>query len=166
MNSTQGSLEPAGLRTGIEEEGMFTLLRRLLEGWLSIPCVNIGPVSEWPPQMPLERMVVFSGSSSGCLVLRAPLSLQDALQEGTVREGPGGRVGGEEDLFSGLTALYFSHWVAMSFNGNKGMLEVYQPTVSNPAMWPDKKPRVAFAVLAGTLPMEVRIWTNDGEPGR
>jgi hypothetical protein len=166
MNSIQGSVEPAGMMTGIEEEGMFTLLRRLLEGWLSIPCVNIGPVSEWPPQMPLERMVVFSGSLSGCLVLRAPLSLQGVLQEGTVKEGPGGRVGGEEDLFSGLTALYFSHLAALSYDGNKGMLEVYQPAVSNPAMWPDRKPRVAFTVLAGTLPVEVRIWINDGEPDR
>ncbi len=140
------------------EPRMFEIFRRLLGKWAGLSCENIGPTVEWPANLPLERMVFFSGPVEGCLVLRAPERLGEVLLEKMALNSDFQRDGFMGDVLGEFTSLYFSHLAAAFWDRPEQSMVIYLPRATDPSSWPNVKPEVAFTVLAGEIPVEIRFW--------
>lgn len=142
----------------IKSQDLFEVFQVVLERWAFLPCDFMGTTVEGPANLPLERMVGFSGPLEGCLVVRSSAHFGKHLWENVSgNDAPEGDTP-HGDAFSEFVNLYFGHLLTLFRQSVEGTFDPFLPQSSIPALWPDREPNVALALLVENIPVEVRLW--------
>ena len=156
--STKASQPGPTVSAKITGDELFQVFQDIVEKWAFLPCANIGPLVDGPAHLPLERMVSFSGSVEGLLVVRAPQRFGQCLWESisgsanTTDSLPHG------DAFTEFVNLFFGHLSSSLRRLAPGQLDPYLPQTSYPGLWPQRRPQASLAVLVEDMPVEIRLW--------
>ena len=137
---------------------LFQVFQEVVEKWAFLPCAEIGPLVDGPAHLPLERMVSFSGSVEGLLVVRAPHRFGQCLWENISGAESTGETLAHGDAFNEFVNLFFGHLSASLRRLAPGQLDPYLPQPSSPALWPQRRPQASLAALVEDMPVEVRLW--------
>jgi hypothetical protein len=148
-----------GAEMGPDESQMFEVFQDLLDQWTGLPCSNIGAPVEWPTNLPVERMVVFSGPVEGCLVLRGPERLLAVFLDQLMTLPEQSTEDFSGDAIGEFTRRYLSGLAEIFWEGQDDSTQVYLSRFSDPSTWPTAKPNRAFTVLVRNLSVEIRLWT-------
>jgi chemotaxis protein CheY-P-specific phosphatase CheC len=149
-----------------QSQELFEVFRTVLEKWAFMPSDNIGTTVEGPANLPLERMVGFSGPLEGFLVVRAPERFGKYLWENVSGEENSSSTIPHGDAFTEFVNLYFGHLLTSMNEFRMGNFDPYLPQPSHPELWPKGTPSSAVALLVEDMPVEIRLWitppTTDG----
>ena len=145
-----------------QSQDLFEVFRDVLEKWAFLPSENIGTTVEGPANLPLERMVGFSGPLEGFLVVRAPERFGKYLWENVSGEENSSSSIPHGDAFTEFVNLYFGHLLTSLTEFRQGTFDPYLPQPSNPSLWPADKPKSSVALLVEDMPVEIRLWIVPG----
>jgi hypothetical protein len=158
-NPFSDSGSPAPLTAcAIKDQDLFGVFQEVLEKWAFSSCDSMGTTAEGPVNLPLERMVGFTGPWEGFLVVRAPEGFGRMLWENVAGEGAAPNSIAQVDAFSEFVNLYFGHLLTLFRQRTEGTFDPYLPQASNPSLWPGRRPDAALAILVDDMPVEVRLW--------
>lgn len=152
--------------TSLQSQELFEVFRTVLEKWAFMPSDAIGTAVEGPANLPLERMVGFSGPLEGFLVVRAPERFGKFLWENVSGEENSTSTIPHGDAFTEFVNLYFGHLLTSMTEFRMGNFDPYLPQSSHPALWPKEKPQSAVALLVEDMPIEIRLWITSNQSSR
>jgi len=144
----------------IKSQDLFDIFQAVLEKWAFLPCDFMGDTVEGPANLPLERMVGFSGPLEGCLVVRSSAGFGKHLWENVSGDDESEGDTPHGDAFSEFVNLYFGHLLALFRQSVEGTFDPFLPQSSIPSLWPDRRPDAALALLVENIPVEVRLWID------
>lgn len=134
-------------------------LERILRAWGAEVIQRRGSLFERNADLPMERMVILTGTLKAILVVRSsghfPDWLRQLRQDTPLGLYPGSEV--FEELVS-LVSLYLSHdlWTPHSFS-----IGPIHPFPSIPLDWPEGPPHAACGLQVEGFPVEIRMWAQD-----
>lgn len=156
-NSFSKGVVPVAVPVVTPQE-LFDVFQAVLEKWAFLTCDLMGNTVDGPANLPLERMVGFSGPLEGYLVVRSSESFGKYLWENVSGSETVLDTAPHGDAFSEFVNLYFGHLLTVLRRHVEGIFDPYLPQSSIPSLWPDRKPDAALALLVGNIPVEVRLW--------
>lgn len=157
--SNGGSAAPLAV-PAITNQDLYEVFQSVLEKWAFLSCDFMGNTVEGPAQLPLERLVGFSGPVEGYLVVRSSDNFGKHLWENVSGDEAGLDAAPHGDAFSEFVNLYFGHLLTVLRRHVEGVFDPYLPQSSIPSLWPERKPDAAIALLVENIPVEVRLWID------
>lgn len=135
------------------------LLEKILCYWGADSVEHMGPCSAKGAYLPLERMVVLTGTLKGFVVVRSTREFACWLRN--LREQtPMGRYR-EEEIFEELTALFCLYLFHDFWRPQLFEVGPLHPFPSIPQDWPVETPTASCSLKVGEHPLEVRLWLKD-----
>lgn len=144
----------------ITNQDLYEVFQSVLEKWAFLSCDFMGGTVEGPAQLPLERLVGFSGPLEGYLVVRSSENFGKHLWENVSGDESALDAAPHGDAFSEFVNLYFGHILTVLRRHVEGTFDPYLPQSSIPSLWPGRKPDAAIALLVENIPVEVRLWID------
>lgn len=158
MEQVQG-LNPAPLGPTPSYFNPGHAFERIIRSWGAEKIQYQESLFEKNADLPMERMVILTGTLRGILVVRSSVRFSDWLRD-LRKDTPLGFCSGA-DIFEELVALfglYLFHdfWTPHSFK-----IGPLHPFPSFPIDWPSGAPHAACGLQVEGFPVEIRMWMQD-----
>ncbi len=133
--------------------------QKFVDYWSKGGVEYLGTVSDEPLDMPMEVTLKWKGPVGGTLVVRCYPEFLNWLKES--RDYRPLNLCTEKEIFNELTTLYCIFLIHSFWIREISALGLILPRPSTPKDWPLREPDATCSILAGTNPVEIRLWVED-----
>lgn len=159
VETVQKTGPPQGSHRPFGPSDLFRMFRSVARSWGVENFEILNACWLCGADLPMERMVILSGTLRGFAILRADRGFPAFLRER--REGRTPMAYGEAETFEellSLFALFLFHdqWTREDFT-----IGPLRPFRSIPQDWPTGPPTAVCGMMVEGFPVEVRVWLED-----